>query len=51
MELRDNNGELMLPWAEPEEAWNAFAALTRRRLCDAGPARATPADVHKPRRA
>jgi anaerobic selenocysteine-containing dehydrogenase len=34
MDLRDKDGAPLIKWSTPEEAWNAFTAITKGRLCD-----------------
>jgi ferredoxin-nitrate reductase len=34
MGLRDKDGAPLVTWSTPEQAWNAFAAITRGRPCD-----------------
>ncbi|WP_340559585.1 molybdopterin oxidoreductase family protein [Streptomyces sp. GSL17-111] len=34
MDLRDQDGEPLVRWREPEDAWRDFTALTRGRPCD-----------------
>ncbi|WP_336054844.1 molybdopterin oxidoreductase family protein [Streptomyces sp. CA2R101] len=34
MRLTDRDGRPLLPWNRPEDAWNAFIALTKNRPCD-----------------
>jgi ferredoxin-nitrate reductase len=34
MELRDKDGQPLVKWKQPEDAWRAFTALTRGRPCD-----------------
>ena len=32
--LRDKDGAPLVKWSTPEQAWNAFTAITRGRPCD-----------------
>jgi anaerobic selenocysteine-containing dehydrogenase len=34
MDLQDQDGNPLITWARPEDAWEAFTDLTRGRLCD-----------------
>jgi anaerobic selenocysteine-containing dehydrogenase len=34
MDLRDKDGGPLVKWSTPEQAWNAFTAITRGRPCD-----------------
>lgn len=34
LDLRDQDGKPLIKWSTPEEAWNAFTAITKGRLCD-----------------
>jgi len=34
LDLRDKDGGPLVKWSAPEEAWNAFTAITRGRPCD-----------------
>jgi predicted molibdopterin-dependent oxidoreductase YjgC len=34
MDLRDKDGAPLVKWSTPEQAWTAFAEITRGRPCD-----------------
>jgi ferredoxin-nitrate reductase len=34
MELKNKDGDPLITWSAPQDAWEAFTALTRQRVCD-----------------